>query len=386
MRTTTPNGAPHAFRIAIYADTGSGYTRKIIQGSAQACVEHGMSSKFIDTTYGWPDPNRWKIDGAIATIVDDKTASAVRNWGIPVINVSSRLLQCEFPSAFPDNRRVGEIAAQHFLYQKSRTFVTRYMFPARFVEERIEGFQNAIEGAGHSVHVFRDVSADGAEMLAFLKQARKPVGFFVLADSQAYSLMEPLADAGLVVPRDVQLIGVDNDELLCLMTNPRLSSVDANFEIVGETAVKLLRQWLLTGKRPPDETRIPPRGLVIRQSSNLVGTKDELVNQALQLIRAEAQAGISVKQLSSQLTTSRRRLELRFHEALDSTPAKEILRVQVEHACQLLVDTELPLHRVAEASGLGTERQMRKAFRRTLHMTPSGYREQFRPRMGRALP
>lgn len=384
MRTEARDASPRVFRIAIYVGTDLGYTRRIIQGVAAACIERGLLSRLIDPRYmPLPDPRQWGADGVISTIYDEESTRAALSWGIPVINVSSRLRESTFPSVWPDNRRIGEIAARHFLYQKARTFVCKVLGAARFVDERLEGFQKAIQGSGHRVEVLPDKPLSDPQVIAFLKHARKPVGFFALADSQAYSLLEALAESGLAVPGDVQVIGVDNDELLCLMTNPRLSSVDCNFETIGGTAVKLLHEWLLTGQRPPEETRIPPAGLVLRQSSNLISTNDGLVNEALQLIRAGSPSRPTVKQLINRLATSRRRLELRFHEELGSTPAKEILRVQIESACQLLIDTELPLLRVAESSGLGSERQMRKVFRRTLGITPSEYREQFRQRLGR---
>jgi len=289
------------------------------------------------------------------------------------------MLQSPFPQVLPDNRVTGAMAAEYLLGQSVRSFACVGMGQVYFAKLRCAGFIDKLTAAGKSCTVLDSVGKEKAvQIVQWVLTAPKPLALFVATDLTASMLYDSLHVAGIRVPEDVLLVGVDNDTLICQMMNPPLSSVDCNFEEVGRQAATLLLRWLDTGVAPPALTLVQPKGVVVRPSSTLSLTGDELVNEALQLIRVQASNRLTVKQLLNQLGVSRRTLETRFTSSGKKSPAAEILQTQIERACHLLVDTGLSLDEIAEASGLGTQRLLRAVFRRHVGESPTAYRHRYR--------
>jgi LacI family transcriptional regulator len=186
-------------------------------------------------------------------------------------------------------------------------------------------------------------------------------------------------DAGLRVPEDVAVVGVDNDELICETSRVPLSSVAVSAERIGFEAASLLERMMKGEAVDVGPLCIPPQGVVVRQSSDVLAIEDENVADALRYIADNAHKPIGVEDVLDHLTISRRQLEKRFQTVLGRSPAAEIRRIRIEKAKHLMDSTNLPLSRIAERSGFHDVSFLGKSFRRETGMTPTQYRRRTRP-------
>jgi LacI family transcriptional regulator len=176
----------------------------------------------------------------------------------------------------------------------------------------------------------------------------------------------------------VAVIGVDNDRRLCELCDPPLSSVIPNSLKTGFEAAALLDR-LMAGHRPSKPMRlISPLGVRTRQSTDVLAIEDPEIVQAMQFIRANAFTGINVCDVLREIPVSRRVLESRFQKLTGRTPHEEILRLRIERACQLLIETDLPLTSIATAAGFRHAEYLSVAFKRSVGQTPGAFRRQHR--------
>lgn len=221
------------------------------------------------------------------------------------------------------------------------------------------------------------------KVLRWVRGLPRPVGVFAANDAWGVQLIEVCRQANLRVPDDVALVGVDNDDLLCEMARPSLSSVAVPAEQVGFEAAALLDK-LLAGETPAAGSALfPPVRVVARQSSDLLALDDAEVAAAVRLIR-RAGKPIQVADILREVAISRRALERRFAAVLGRGLGEEIRRVRVERARELLAGTELPMAAVAARAGYSGVTRLCVAFRKGTGYAPADYRRRFRGAAGQA--
>ena len=215
--------------------------------------------------------------------------------------------------------------------------------------------------------------------MKWIRGLAKPAGIFACNDIRGQNVLEACAAARLTVPEQVAVIGVDNDEVLCQLCEPPLSSVIPNAELVGFRAAELL-SILMDKKQPPErETLIAPLGIATRQSTDVVAIDDPEIAAALRYIREHACEGISVKDVLAHVPVSRSTLERQMRKYLNRSPQQEIRVVQVKHARELLAATDLSIEQIAHHCGFVHPEYMHVVFRRETKMTPGAYRRSAQP-------
>jgi len=180
------------------------------------------------------------------------------------------------------------------------------------------------------------------------------------------------------VPDEVAVVAVDNDELLCELAHPPLSSVIPNTRRTGYEAAALLDRLMSGGKSRGETHLIPPLGVATRLSTDVLAIEDPHVSRAVRFIREHACDGINVQDVLRAVPQSRRLLEGRFRKLLGRTPHEEILRVQVQRVKQLLTETDLTLDAIAERTGFSHTEYLSVVFRREVGTPPGRFREQNR--------
>jgi LacI family transcriptional regulator len=184
---------------------------------------------------------------------------------------------------------------------------------------------------------------------------------------------------GVGVPDEVAVLGVDNDEVLCELAAPPLSSIIPNTHRTGYEAAALLEQ-MMAGRKMAGETHlIPPSGLATRQSTDALAIEDTNVAQAVRFIREHACQGIRVQDVIRAVPQARRLLESRFRKLLGRTPHEEIIRVQLNRVKQLLVETDLSLSEIATRTGFAHVEYLSVVFKNKAGTPPSQYRAKNRP-------
>ncbi len=194
-------------------------------------------------------------------------------------------------------------------------------------------------------------------------------------DDRAHHVLNVCGEYGIAVPDEVAVIGVDNDEMLCDLCDPPLSSVALNPMKVGYEAAALLDR-MMRGKLPPKgRILIPPLGVVMRRSTDLLCISDPDLAAAVRFIREHACEGIAVDDVVRRIHISRSTLKRRFTSILRRSPNDEIHRLQIDRVMQLLSTTKLPLAKIAESAGFRHVESMCKLFKRKTGMTPGGFRK-----------
>jgi LacI family transcriptional regulator len=180
--------------------------------------------------------------------------------------------------------------------------------------------------------------------------------------------------AGRAVPDDVAVLGVDNTRLICETGRPTLSSIDANQRQVGFEAARLLDEVMAGRSTIQPVHTVPPRGVVSRESTDVLAIPDRQVLSAIRFIREHAHRPIQVPDVVEATTCSRRPLETRFKKLRGRTVLQEIHHAQIELARRLLLQTDFPITQIHTRCGFGSYQRLHETFRRLTGTTPSSYR------------
>jgi LacI family transcriptional regulator len=202
----------------------------------------------------------------------------------------------------------------------------------------------------------------------------KPVAVLAEYDDRAIDVLDAALLAGLKVPEQVAVLGVDNDELRCPFAPVPLSSIDNDEERIGYEAARVLDDLLHGKPKPAQPLRIPPRRVVVRQSTNILAIPHEHVAMALRMIWEHYHEPIDAVRVANEIPLSYPQLHVSFVKHVGHSMADEIERLRLEHAQQLLISTDSKLSEVARKSGFGSADRMGRVFMRRLNICPSDYR------------
>jgi LacI family transcriptional regulator len=301
--------------------------------------------------------------------------------GAKVVDLSERR-HPGVPTIFSDHTACSRLAAEHLFQRGFIHFAFVGIKGRPFSEKRRDAFVKAV-GNAHLFELQDDEQAfaswgnDYSDLTDWLIQLPKPIGIMACYDLAGIGVLQACRFAGISVPETVAVIGVNNDELQCSMSNPPMSSVVQNQERIGYEACELLFQ-LMKGEPIPLETRfIEPRGVVARRSTDILVVPDQLVVRAIRMIREHACEGLLIKDIAQQLGVSRRTLERRFIKATNRTPHQEITTAQLKRACELLTETTLPIRVVAKRIGLKSLPHFTQLFLEEIGLRPLDYRRKF---------
>jgi LacI family transcriptional regulator len=386
--------------VLLLVDTSRAYGRGLVRGAALYNREHGHWTISFKP-HGLDDPpppwlREAQADGILVRIGHQEMARAILKTGVPAVDLRGVVGGSGIHSVGVDNREVARLAAEHFLERGFTRFgfcgLPRGVHP--HMDELCDQFVAQVTRAGYSCDVFaahlgprpgeawesqqsrtaqwRDQQHGIARWVQTLP---KPVAVMACHDDRALQVLEACRRVNVLVPEHVAVISTDNDEYLCELANPPLTSIDENPARVGYEAAALLDR-IMKGETPP-KTRllIPPRGVVTRQSTDLLAIEDPYVARALRFIREHACEGIRPRDVVTQGSLSRVAIAARFKAAVGHTMGAEIQRVQIRLVEELLTRTDLPIKQIARRAGFQYVEYMTRLFRRLTGQTPGKSRK-----------
>jgi LacI family transcriptional regulator len=386
-------------RVALLVETQTGVGRDTLCGIARYARESGPwalrhEPRFEQFQEGWVPSwlSTWKGSGVIGRLGTDAMVAAVRHAGVPVVDLLGQHSEGIFPQILPDDAAIGRLAAEHLIERGFRNFGFIGWRHANWSDLRCSGFTEVLAARGFEC---ADFELSGFFDLpeawdSFLEQAAKwiraqpkPLGLMLCYDQIGPPVTQACREVGVAVPEEVAIVGVDNDEPICTICDPPLTSVCPNHEEVGYRAAELLDR-IMSGREPMQRAAktpliIPPRTVVVRQSSNVLAIDDPIISAALTMIREHACNGLQVSDIADRVPVSRSVLQRRFQAALKCSVHDEILRVQLEKAQQLLRNSDLSIRDVAEKSGFRYSEYMASVFKARLGQTPREYRVRSQP-------
>jgi LacI family transcriptional regulator len=332
----------------------------------------------------------WEGDGIIANFDDPAVAEALSRCRVPVVAVGGSYADpANYPAGVPyvatDNFKLIELARQHLIDVGLQRF-TMFSVPAtgekRWALEREYAFRSLMQGDQMEAEIFRgcetsvDSWADAVQgQIDWLRSLPKPVGIIAVSDARARQLMQACLIAGIEVPEQVAIIGIDNDPLVRRLTRIPLSSVIQDAQQIGRAAAQLIEQ-MLHGVRPPNTPIVvPPAGISVHASSQHQLIKHPTVMRARHFIRQYACQGIKTKQVAEHVGVSRSSLDAGFRQELGCSVHDVILSFKLDAAKAGLESGDCSIADVAQDSGLTSIQHMHRVFKRELGCTPRAYRD-----------
>lgn len=370
--------------VALLIETSNTYARELLHGVRAFLREHGPWCLHLsEHGRGAVEPvwlRRWKGDGILARVERPAMADVLRGTGIPVVDVSFALEHSPFPRVVTDSRAVTRLAAEHLLERGFRHFGYCGDSNHHWSNLRSRLFAEQVERAGCGCEVFsvsvasQNWEQELAAIARWVRGLPRPVGIMACYDVRGQQVLEVCRRLGVEVPDEAAVIGVHNDDLLCDLCDPPLTSVIPNARRAGYEAAALL-QRLMNGERvSPEATYIEPVGVATRQSTDVVAVDDRRVSAAVRFIRDHACENIGVSDVLRAVPVSRSWLERRFKQLLGRTPHEQILRARLDRVTIMLATTDLPLAVVAERTGFEHPEYLSVAFKRATGISPSGFR------------
>jgi len=375
-------------RVALLIESSRAYARELIGGVARFNRERA-DWRVEFTPRGLDDPppawlKTWKGDGILARINDRQMASALSRKRVPVVDLRRTLRRRGVPSVGPDDAVVTRLVVDHFRQNGFRrlAFVGLPVGAHKAMDARAAHFRRLAEQAGHEhwqLNVKVVTRGDRWEtqckqISRWIERLDRPCAIMACNDDLGLQVLDACRRAGITVPDEIAVAGVGNDECLCSLALPALTSVDLNPRKVGYEAAGLLDR-MMAGKSVPDrETVVAPLGIVARMSSDVVATEDATVAQAVLFIRQHACGGIQVADVLRHVCVSRASLEPRFKRVLGRTVHQEIRRVRLLRVKELLVATDMPIKQIARQAGFRYPEYMMRVFLRATGRTLKEYR------------
>lgn len=286
-----------------------------------------------------------------------------------------------------DNGGVGMMAARYLLsIGKFNAFgYFPYWTPRFYSTQREKAFKSVLARSGHSASVFQH---DGTiDLETWLNRLQKPAAVFAAWDEGAREVLAACHRAKIKVPSQVCLLGVDNDELVCTLASPDLSSIDLDAEREGFLAAKELDGMMLGHRRSQSKAIIvKPKGVVERASTKAPPPAAHLVNEAMTFISNHDKQAMTPADVARHVRCSRRLLDLRFCEINGETVQSAITRIRLETVRNLLRTSRAHLASIARECAFSSPTALNNLFKRTYGMSMRDFRKQVGIQRGNALP
>ena len=394
---------PASHRIALLFNANKKFDREVIAGIA-AYMNSTRSAwdLFLEEDFRLrlAGIEHWQGDGIIADFDDPAVAAQLKGSPIPVVAVGGSYRdEAMYPAGVPyvatDNVKLVRLALDHLIESGLRRFALFSLPEAmenRWAQERENAFRQMLERDGMEAPVFRGQATSAPswnealeQQMAWLRSLPKPVGIIAVSDARARQLMQACTMAGIAVPEQVALIGIDDDPLARMLTRIPLSSVIQGGQEIGRTAAHLLNQMLhgpglpearaLDARLPAPRILVPPAGINVLASSRHEPAKHPHVMRARHFIRQYACQGIKTGQVADYVGVSRSSLESYFRQELGCSVHDEILRFKLDAATTMLSSGDISIGDVALSCGFTSVQYMHAVFKRELGCTPRAFQD-----------
>lgn len=380
-------------RILVLTDFSSGYSRKLLKGLIRYSREVGPWSfqrmpLYFRMMYGENGvvefARKWEADAIIAQL-RNVDIDLLNSLNVPII-VQNYNERNRFVANLTGNYyETGAMAARFFLSRGYKHFAFYGYQHAIWSRERGQGFKDLVEQSGAACHILENTNPDNREWVydhenigQWLQSLPKPVALFACDDYYALQISETCNICSINIPDDIALLGVDNDELLCNISNPPLSSIVLDVENGGYQAAQWLHKLINEKRTEAFNIVIDPLYVETRTSTDKYAVSDKQIRKVLNFIDHNYLNQISVKDLIVQVPLSRRVLETKFRAATGTSLYQCIQDHKINHFIRMLLTTDCTLFEAALQSGFDSYKNLSRIFRKYKSVSPIAYRKMYR--------
>jgi len=378
-------------KVILLIETTHAYGRRLIRGIAQYSRHHGPWSFYREAPfYGKQGRSRIRMselkkinaDGII--VREPERIEEFLSLKIPII-VSPTLVHPKIPTILTSADQIGVLAAEHLLERGFKHFAYCGFETLAWSVHRHSSFMEHIQKAGFPAdhffcsvkHISSPSEKQRKRLSDWLISLPKPTGIMACNDDMGRSILEACKSAQIPVPEQIAVVGVDDDPLICELTDPPLSSVALHSEKAGYEAAELLDRLMQGEKMKGQIIPHAPSHVVSRQSTDTLAVEDPDVARALVFIRSHFKESLSVEDVSSEVAVSSRNLYTKFMAALGHSVHKEIQKVRIGHICTLLAETDLSIQQITMDMEFTGIEHIARYFYKEKGMTLREFRKNF---------
>lgn len=381
-------------RVLLLIDYSSEFSRGLLRGIIDYSRKYGYwifyrLPSYYKSLYGkegivkWA--KEWKADAIIAQW-DTEGKTLLKDLNIPVVLQNYRERSDYFSNLTGSYEETGRMAARYFIRKRFQNFAFYGNKGVIWSEERALGFKREVEQYGGNLYTFETESlsdeqweASHIELDKWLLSLPKPVAIFACDDTFALQISQICKLNNIRIPDDIALMGVDNDEMICNLSDPPISSILLDTERGGYEAARLLHQMVQEKRNVPFNIVVKPLNIVARKSTERIVIHNNHVKTVVEYIEKNFILLKSIDELVALVPLSRRVLEIKFKDEMGISIYQYIIRCRIENVANLLITTDKTLFDVVLQSGFNDCKNISRIFKKYKNCTPYEYRRQFSP-------
>lgn len=324
---------------------------------------------------------KFKVD-AIIGLWHNINVEEAKKLDIPIFLRTYKKVYNEFPMLTGHYKEFGAYAANFFINQNFSNYAFIGMKDILWSISRYEGYSEQIFSTLKTGTTRYDVENFQNEIEAisnWLSSLPKPVAMLACNDFMARQVTEICQLQGIKIPEEISLLGVDNDEFMCNISSPTLSSIKLNFEKHGYDIAQTLFKMIQEKRTWPARIPVEAIGVVERMSTNRKVISDPYIREIVDFINRNYTQEIDIKKLTSFIPLSRRAIEMKFKkEMCPHTITSYIMKLRLDYFCRLLENSDLPISAAADKAGFIDSSNFSTLFKKNKGMTPSEYRKKYK--------
>lgn len=382
------------YKIILLLDFAEEYSKSLLKGISKYSAEHGpwtycrmplyyRETIGIEGILEWAKD--WGADGIIGQLYNEMDIQKILDSKIPVIAQDFKERFKELPNITGSYREAGLMGASYFLQKGFKNFAFYGFNNIVWSRERAEGFEAKIQSVGSKVHYFEHRKSRSTDLWYFkssslskwLLSLPKPIALMTCDDNQGLHITEACKQNKIRIPEEVAVLGVDNDEMLCELSDPPLSSIGLDIEKGGYDTAKLMEHMIKNGHDNHYDIFVKPTQIITRQSTDIYATNDDHIASTLKFIHKNIEKNLQVDEVVKQVPLSRRTLEKRFLHITGYPIYKYIFNLRIEKFTQKLLETDQTIFEIAMDLGLTDSKNIARQFKQVKGCNPIEYRKQY---------
>lgn len=376
-------------KILLLTDFSSGYSRDLLRGLVRyARHQKGWAFYRMPLYYKMMHGDReiirwakkWNVNAIVAQ-VSDIDVKMLSDLNIPIIvqNYKDRILGvCNLTG---DYVGTGKLAAEYFMNLGYRNFAYYGISETVWSRERFCGYRDKLSEEGFDVHTYFEQQSSGDAWAQdfdaigkWLHGLPKNTGIFCCDDFYALHITETCKIYEIPVPDNIAVLGVDNDEMLCNISNPTLSSIVIDAVNGGYIAGQVIEELINKNISEPFNITVPPLQVVSRGSTKKYAVQDKYVLSIVEYIEKNYSSHISVSELLELVPLSRRVFEKRFKHNTGTSIYQFLQNYRISKFAELLLSSDRSVEDIAISCGFADSRNVSRIFYNYKGMTPTEFR------------
>lgn len=379
-------------KILILIDTSTGFSRSFLTGIVAYANENGpwlfyRLPTYFKSLYGeigiLDKIKEWGIDAVISQW-EYEEMNFLEKINIPVFLQSYKNITGHFSKISGNYIDAGVMAAKFFANRNFKNFAFYGNKNFFWSKARAEGYRKEVERIGGNYFYFESKALDDIEwgrshmdLNNWLLALPKPVALFACDDNFALQVSEMCKVNNIDIPEELSLLGIDNDDLICNLSHPKISSIATDDEKGGYLTGKRLHNSIRNKDNTPFDIVIEPIKIILRESTDKYNVLNPYIKTAINFIEKNVTDFISIDDITAIVPLSRRNLEKKFKEAMGISVYQFILNKKVEHISNELLTTDKDLLEIAINTGFSDVRSVYRIFKKSTGYTPINFRKKY---------